>query len=81
MPTRLGETTNRIIGTKQVIKHLRQGRVSTLYLAGDVDETVRRMIEEAAGSQQIETVNVHSMQELGRICGIDVGAACAALIN
>ena len=81
MPKRLGETANRIVGTKQVVKHLRQGRVSTLYLAGDVDGVVRKTIEEAASGQQIETVNVPTMQELGRMCGIDVGAACAALIK
>lgn len=78
---RLGETGNRIVGTKQVLKHLRQGNVATLYLAGDVDDAVRRMIEEAMGGQQIETVNIPTMKELGQACGIDVGAACAALLQ
>ncbi|MGI5907374.1 MAG: ribosomal L7Ae/L30e/S12e/Gadd45 family protein [Christensenellales bacterium] len=81
MPNRLGETTNRVVGTKQVLKQLRQGNAATLYLGGDVDETVRQMLEEAMEGQPIEIVNVPTMKELGRICGIDVGAACAALLK
>ncbi|MFZ5974479.1 MAG: ribosomal L7Ae/L30e/S12e/Gadd45 family protein [Bacillota bacterium] len=81
MPQRLSETANRIVGTKQVIKHLRQNRLCTLYLAGDVDDNVRSMLEQAVGSQALEIVDVPTMKELGQLCGIDVGAACAALLK
>lgn len=79
MPHRLSETSNRIVGTKQVIKHLRQNSLATLYLAADADTSVRGMLREAVGGQEIEIVEVPTMKELGQMCGIDVGAACAAL--
>ena len=81
MPQRLSETANRIVGTKQVIKHLRQNKLATVYLAGDIDDTVRRMLELAIDGQPLEIVGVPTMEELGAACGIEVGAACAALLK
>jgi large subunit ribosomal protein L7A len=81
MTNRLSDTAGRIVGTKQVLKQLRMNRVKTLYLAGDVDENVAGTLRQAMEGQELEIVTVPTMEELGRLCGIDVGAACAALLK
>ena len=58
MPERL-HTDRKLIGTKQVLKALKAGRV-------------------AAG---VEVIPVATMKELGKLCQIHVGAACAALLR
>lgn len=81
MPNRLGNMAKRIVGTKQVLKHINQQSVSILYLALDADEFVKEQLKSAYEGQQLEIIEVATMQELGSLCGIDVGAACAALLK
>ena len=75
MPERL--TSNRkVIGTKQLRKALKAGRVQTAYVAADAEPLVEQCRD--AG---VELVEIATMKELGRLCGIHVGAACAALLR
>ena len=76
MPERL--TSNRkVIGTKQLRKALKAGRVRTAYVAADADPILREQCRDAG----VELVEIATMKELGRLCGIHVGAACAALLR
>ena len=71
MPERL--TSNRkVIGTKQLRKALKAGRVRTAYVAADADPILREPLVEQCRDAGVE---------LGRLCGIHVGAACAALLR
>ena len=80
MPERL--TSNRkVIGTKQLRKALKAGRVRTAYVAADADPILREPLIEQCRSAAVELVEVATMKELGRLCGIHVGAACAALLR
>ena len=80
MPERL--TSNRkVIGTKQLRKALKAGRVRTAYVAADADPILREPLFEQCRSADVELVEVATMKELGRLCGIHVGAACAALLR
>ena len=75
MPERL--TSNRkVIGTKQLRKALKAGRVRTAYVAADAEPLVEQCRD--AG---VELVEIATMKELGRLCGIHVSAACAALLR
>ena len=80
MPERL--TSNRkVIGTKQLRKAPKAGRVRTAYVAADADPILREPLIEQCRSADVELVEVATMKELGRLCGIHVGAACAALLR
>ena len=85
MPERL--TSNRkVIGTKQLRKALKAGRVRTAYVAADADPILRRIAvvgldQTLEGFAGVELVEIATMKELGRLCGIHVGAACAALLR
>ena len=80
MPERL--TSNRkVIGTKQLRKALKAGRVRTAYVAADADPILREPLVEQCRDAGVELVEIATMKELGRLCGIHVGAACAAPVK
>ena len=72
---------NTVVGAKQLKKALRNGRILSAYLAEDADPAVKEPIALECSSQMIPLTWVKSMAELGRACGIDVGAAAAATVK
>ena len=79
MPNELTNSA-KVVGVKQVRRALNAGRAKRLYLARDADPQLTRPLAEQAGAQGVEAVWLNSMRELGRACGIAVGAAVAAVI-
>lgn len=72
---------NVVVGAKQLKKALRAGRVLVAFLAADADPGVTEPIEALCKAQMIPVSWVKTMAELGRTCGIDVGAAAAATVK
>lgn len=70
-----------VVGAKQLRKALENGRVRCVYLAANADPAITEPIAELCGKQNIRPIRVRSMQELGRACGIEVGAAAAAVVD
>lgn len=70
-----------VIGTKQTIKALNSGIVSEVIIAQDADVKLTSKVEELASEKGIPITKVDSMRELGKISGIDVGAATVAIIS
>ena len=70
-----------IVGAKQLRKALRTGRVRQVYLAQNADPAVTEPLAMACSESCIPVAWICSMSELGRACGIDVGAATAALVE
>lgn len=70
-----------IIGTKQSIKAIKDGRVSEVVIAADADFRVTSKIADLAKEKDVPVSTVDSMKKLGKACGIDVGAAAVALIK
>ncbi|CAA7600135.1 50S ribosomal protein L30e-like [Acididesulfobacillus acetoxydans] len=68
------------IGLKQTQRALEKGSVERVYVARDADARIVRPIRELCQSHGVECVEVGSMSELGRACGIEVGAAVAAIL-
>lgn len=81
MPERLRSARQRTVGAKQTLKAVEGGRASIVFLARDAEERVLAPIVRQAQQHGIEIVYVESMVQLGRICGIEVGAASAALMT
>ena len=75
--------TNRkvVVGSKQLKKALRAGRAECVFLAEDAHPAVTEPLEELCTELHIQITWVRSMAELGRACGIEVGAAAAAVLN
>ncbi len=70
-----------IVGTKQLKKALCKGGVRRVYLAEDADPAVTGPLEQMCLAAGAEFVWVDRMSDLGRACGIDVGAAAAATLS
>ncbi|MEG1560356.1 MAG: ribosomal L7Ae/L30e/S12e/Gadd45 family protein [Clostridia bacterium] len=68
-----------IVGTKQVQKAILASAISKVYLACDVDEKLKNNIQALCLEKNIEIESVSTMLNLGKLCNIDVGAACAGV--
>lgn len=70
-----------VVGSKQLKKALERGRAEYVYLAENADPAVTEPIEAACRESQVQIHWVRTMADLGRACGIDVGAAAAAVLR
>ncbi len=70
-----------VAGIRQTVKALENGSASAVYIAGDADERVTAPVVQLCGAKGIRIYNVETMAELGKACGIKVGAAVAAIIE
>ncbi|MEA4883234.1 MAG: ribosomal L7Ae/L30e/S12e/Gadd45 family protein [Clostridia bacterium] len=77
----LASAKSRVIGTKQTVRALERGCAMAVYVAMDAEERVIRGIKALCSSKGIPVIAVSSMDELGKVCGIDVGAASAAILR
>ena len=75
------KTCRKVVGTKQLRKALSRGEIRLVFLAEDADPAVTGPLETLARDCAVQIVSVHSMKELGRACGIAVGAAAAGLLR
>lgn len=75
-------TGNRLlVGSKQLRKALKAGTVLTVFLARGADPGVTEPIAALCEAADIQLIWVSSKKELGQACGIDVGAAAAAILK
>ena len=72
---------NVVVGSKQLKKALRANRAEVVYLAENADPAVTEPIAVMCGELHIQITWIRSMAELGRACGIEVGAAAAAVLR
>ena len=70
-----------VVGSKQLRKALQAGRAEYVYLAENADPAITEPIEEMCREFHIQITWVRTMAELGQKCGIEVGAAAAAVLN
>ena len=70
-----------IVGAKQLRKAFERNRVRYVFLAENADPAVTEPLEMLCEANHIQVTWVRSMVELGRACGIEVGAAAAALLT
>lgn len=71
---------SKVVGVKQTVKCIKSGKAKTVYVAADADERFVQPVIQLAEENSIEVVTVASMKELGKLCGIDVGAATCAIL-
>ena len=70
-----------IVGAKQLRKALNRGLVKMACLAKNADPAITEPIEALCLEKCIKCIWVPTMEDLGRACGIDVGAAAAAVVG
>ena len=80
MLTELTQGT-KVVGAKQVKRALEAGTARKVFLARDADPRITDPIAALCADRGVEQECDGSMKELGRACGIAVGATVAALVE
>ncbi len=75
------EHRSKVIGVRQSLKAIRQGRADKVYLAEDADSFVSVPIIDACKECGVKLEFVSSKSALGKICHIDVAAAVAVEVK
>ena len=73
--------SRKVVGTKQVLRGIKAGTVSRVYVCSDADTFIYQQVVRNAEAAGIPCVRVASMKELGMICGVSVSAAAAGLLK
>ena len=70
-----------VVGAKQLKKALQKGTARYVYLAENADPAITELLTELCRQSKTQFSWVDTMADLGRACGIEVGAAAAAVIE
>ena len=70
-----------VVGAKQLRKALLSKSVFRVYLAQNADPAITEPIVALCKQQSVDFAWVKTMSDLGRACGIEVGAAAAAALQ
>lgn len=78
----LAQITDRkvVVGAKQLRKAMNAGSARQVFLAKNADPAITEPIEALCKEHSVEYAWVKSMTDLGRACGIEVGAAVATVV-
>ncbi|MGI6574319.1 MAG: L7Ae/L30e/S12e/Gadd45 family ribosomal protein [bacterium] len=79
--TELKEAKKKTIGTKQTLKAIEKGIAKKVYIAKDAEAHITAPLRQKCQERDIVVIDVETMKELGAICGIQVGAASAAVVK
>nr|WP_242549554.1 ribosomal L7Ae/L30e/S12e/Gadd45 family protein [Alicyclobacillus mali (ex Roth et al. 2021)] len=76
------QAKKKTVGTNQTLKALRQpsGRVVCVYVAKDAEPRVTEPVVQLASKLGVPIEWVDTMRQLGKACGIEVGAASACIL-
>lgn len=77
----LADAERRVVGTKQLLRALDEGKVAQAFVASDADLLLTKRVEDRCFDMNIPCAKVETMEKLGRACGIDVKAAAAGLLR
>ncbi len=74
----LGE---KVIGIKQSTKAIENGKGRVLYIAQDADMALINPLLCLAKEKKIDIKSIETMKKLGKMCGIEVKAATALILE
>ena len=74
------ENNLKVVGAKQTKRALRDGKATKVYLAKDADPALTEPMEALSLEHQVAVEWIPTMKDLGKACGIAVGAAVAAVL-
>lgn len=69
------------VGAKAAKKALAAGRAEFLYLASDASESVVAPLRSSAAESGVPLDEEHTMRELGRAAGIEIGAGAVTVLK
>ena len=67
MEEQLRQAENRVVGTKQVLRAIRNGNAARVFLCKDADDFLYRQVEAACEEQRVPITVMDSMVEISSI--------------
>ena len=77
----LRAAANKAVGSKAVLRALKAGEALRVYIATDTDMFLYQKVVRAVEEAGLRPVRVESGKELGKVCGLTIGCAAAALLK
>lgn len=81
MPIDTLKNAKKVIGVKQAAKAVEKGTARLIYMAEDADKRVITPLKDLCSQKGLNVEMVPTMAELGKACGIEVGAAAVAVLR
>lgn len=75
------KTAERVIGIKQVTKAINKDQVSWVFLGTNADDRMVQPLKGLCAEKNISVDFTCTMEELGKACSIEVGAAAVAVLK
>ena len=75
MTEMLKQADKRVVGSKQVLRALNEDRAARVFLGRDADGFIYHRINGLCEEKRVPVTVVDSMQELGKLCTVDVKTA------
>ena len=71
----------KVIGIKQSKKAIESGKGTVLYVAKDTEKKLISSLIELALKNEIKVIEIDTMKNLGKMCGIDVKCSATLLLK
>ena len=71
----------KVVGSQETLQAIKSKKTHCVYIAKDTDENLKNEIINEAKNSNINIKEIESKMQLGRVCGIEVAAASAALLK
>lgn len=75
----LKNAQSRAVGTKAVMRALKSSSAQRVYVARDIDTFLYQKVVRACEDAGVPVIRVDKASELGKICGLTIGCAAAAI--
>ena len=75
------QAKNKVIGTKQTVRAIKNGNAKEVIVAKDADPHLTEQVVRLSQETNIPITYVSSRKKLGKACGIDVAATTVAITD
>ena len=77
----LKAAAKKAVGTKEVLRALKACEAAYAYVASDIDTFLYQKVTRACADAAVPVRKVESNKELGKVCGLNIGTASAAVLK
>lgn len=77
----LKSAAKKAVGTKAVLRALASKEAARAYVASDIDTFLYQKVTRACAEAAVPVIKVESNKELGKVCGLQIGCAAAAVLK
>ena len=77
----LKSAAKKAVGTKAVLRALASKEAARVYVASDIDTFLYQKVTRACAEAAVPVIKVESNKALGKVCGLQIGCAAAAVLK